>query len=134
MTDTERNFLGCGLAFPVSTDERGRVEFADGVTDIEQSIRIILGTAKGERVMRPEFGCGIHEYVFETIDATTLTLVRTSVEDALREWEPRIEVQDVSVSTDELDNGKLLVRIDYRVPQTNNEYNLVYPFYLEEGR
>ena len=75
MTDTERNFLGCGLAFPVGTDERGRVEFADGVTDIEQSIRIILGTAKGERVMRPEFGCGIHEYVFETIDATTLTLV-----------------------------------------------------------
>lgn len=131
---TERDFLGRGLAFPVRTDEHGRVEFADGVTDIEQSIRIILGTAKGERVMRPEFGCGIHEYVFETVDATTLTLVRTSVEDALREWEPRIDVQDVSVSTDELEDGKLLVRIDYRVPRTNNEYNLVYPFYLEEGR
>lgn len=134
MKETKRAFLGRGVGFPVSTDDRGRVEFAEGKTDIEQSIRIILGTAKGERVMRPDFGCGIHEYVFETVDATTLTLIRTSVEDALRKWEPRIDVQDVSVSTEELATGKLLVRIEYRVPRTNNEYNLVYPFYLEEGR
>lgn len=127
------DFLGRGWQFPVNTDNRGNIELSAGVTDIEESIRLILETAKGERVMRPEFGCGIHDYVFTTIDRSTLTLIETSVRDALREWEPRIDVQSVEVSTDELDSGKLLIRIDYRVRDTNNEFNLVYPFYLEGG-
>lgn len=128
-----KDFLGRGWQFPVETDDRGSIELSASVDDIEESIRLILDIAKGERVMRPEFGCGIHDYAFATVDRSTLTLVETSVRDALREWEPRIEVQTVEVSTDELDVGKLLIRIDYRVRDTNNEFNLVYPFYLEEG-
>lgn len=100
--------------------------------DIRESIQIVLGTAKGERVMRPDFGCGIHEYVFSTIDTTTLNLIASTVRDALVEWEPRIEVQNVDISTEEIDVGKLLIRVDYRVRSTNTEFNLVYPFYLRE--
>jgi phage baseplate assembly protein W len=128
-----KDFLGRGWQFPVETDYRESIELSAGVEDIKESIRLILDTAKGERVMRPEFGCGIHDYVFATVDRSTLTLIETSVREALRDWEPRIDVQNVEVSTDELDVGKLLIRINYRVRDTNNEFNLVYPFYLEEG-
>lgn len=130
--DTE--FLGQGWAFPVSTDRRGRLDSSESEADIEASIRIILGTARGERVMRPTFGCGIHEYVFETVDATTLHSLEGDVRRALVEWEPRIEVTNVNASAAELAVGKLLVSIDYRVRQTNTEANLVYSFYLREGR
>lgn len=126
-----RDFLGRGWAFPVTTDGRGTIEQSRGVADIEESIRLILETAKGERVMRPEFGCGIHEFAFATVDRSTLTLVETSVRDALREFEPRIEVLSVEVSTAQLDAGTLPIEIEYRVRDTNNEFNLVYPFYLE---
>lgn len=126
----DRSFLGRGVAFPVGTDETGAIEFATGETDIEQSIRIILGTARGERVMRPDFGCGVHERVFASMDATTLTLVEEEIRDALVEFEPRIEVQSVT-ARDGDQPGKLLVEIDYRVRSTNTEGNLVYPFYLE---
>lgn len=125
------DFLGSGWAFPVETDERGSIARSQGRTDIEESIRLILETAKGERVMRPEFGCGIHDFAFATVDRSTLTLVETSVRDALREWEPRIEVLSVDVSTERLDDGVLLLDVEYRVRETNNEFNLVYPFYLE---
>lgn len=127
-----REFLGRGWSFPVDTDSAGTVGLSEGERDIRESIWIVLGTAKGERVMRPDFGCGIHDYVFATVDATTLNLVETSVREALVEWEPRIDVQSVEVSRGEIDVGKLLVSIDYRVRSSNNEYNLVYPFYLTE--
>ncbi|WP_436926294.1 GPW/gp25 family protein [Halosimplex amylolyticum] len=129
--ETAEDFLGSGWAFPVETDERGSITRSRGRVDIEESIRLILETAKGERVMRPEFGCGIHDFAFATVDRSTLTLAETSVRDALREWEPRIEVLAVDVSTERLDEGVLLVDVDYRVRETNNEFNLVYPFYLE---
>jgi phage baseplate assembly protein W len=129
----DNDFLGRGWSFPVETDAAGDVELSAGVTDIEESIRLILSTAKGERVMRPEFGCGIHEYTFAAIDTTTLTLVQSTVEDALVEWEPRIEVLDVDASTDRLDEGRLDIHVDYRVRETNAERNLVYPFYVEGG-
>jgi len=131
--EAAEDFLGHGWAFPVETDDRGTIIQSRGRTDIEESIQLILETAKGERVMRPEFGCGIHDFAFATIDRSTLTLVETSVRDALREWEPRIEVLSVDVSTAEIDNGKLLIEMTYRVRETNNEFNLVYPFYLEVG-
>jgi hypothetical protein len=133
MTDEPGDFLGRGWQFPVTTDRSGQVESTTGVADIEASIRLILATAKGERVMRPDFGCGIHDYAFTTVDQSTLTMVETSVHDALREWEPRIEVLSVDVSTAELDVGRLLIEVTYRVRETNNEFNLVYPFYLEGG-
>lgn len=128
----EREFLGRGWQFPVGTDSAGTVALSEGEADIEESIRIVLGTAKGERVMRPEFGCGIHDYVFATVNATTLNLVETSVREALVRWEPRIDVQRVEASREGINAGKLLVSIDYRVRSSNNEYNLVYPFYLDE--
>jgi uncharacterized protein len=129
---TNDGFLGRGWTFPVRLDGRGAIELSEDHKDIREAIWIILGTAKGERVMRPNFGCGIHEYVFSTIDATSLNMINTSVEDALLEWEHRIEVLDVETSTAEIETGKLRISIDYRVRSTNNEYNLVYPFYLQE--
>ncbi|MFB6155712.1 MAG: GPW/gp25 family protein [Haloferacaceae archaeon] len=124
----DRNFLGRGVAFPVETDASGALAVAEGDDDIEQAIRVILGTARGERVMRPEFGCGIHDRVFESVDTTTRTLVESDVREALREWEPRITV--LSVTARDGDPGELLVDVDYRVRSTNTERNLVYPFYL----
>ncbi|SEP26601.1 hypothetical protein SAMN04487948_12923 [Halogranum amylolyticum] len=129
--DTE--FLGQGWAFPVRTDRRGQLALTAGETDIEASIRIILGTARGERVMRPDFGCGIHNYVFKTVNATTLHRVEEEVRRALLEWEARIEVTAVEVSAAEITAGRLLISVDYRVRKTNTESNLVYPFYIREG-
>jgi phage baseplate assembly protein W len=127
------DFLGRGWAFPVDVDAGGDIRTAAGEATVEESIRVIIGTAKGERVMRPDFGCGIHEYVFETVDANTLTLVETSVEEALIEFEPRIAVEDVTASTDELSEGVLRIEVDYRIRDSNTRRNLVYPFYVEGG-
>jgi hypothetical protein len=128
----QRDFLGTGWSFPVEPDATGDVELSSGEADVAESIWIVLGTAKGERTMRPDFGCGIHEYVFATVNTTTLNLIETSVREALIRWEPRIEVQNVEIRTDEIRTGKLLVDIDYRIRSSNTEANLVYPFYLEE--
>lgn len=127
------DFLGRGVAFPVDTDPSRAVTYAEGETDIEQAIRIIIGTAPGERVMRPQFGCGIHDRVFATVNTTTRSLIEDDVRDALLEWEPRIDVQSVTARNDPDEQGKLLIEIDYRVRATNTEDNLVYPFYLEGG-
>jgi phage baseplate assembly protein W len=132
MTDG-RDFLGSGWAFPVGVDARGRIALASGEDAIERSIRIILGTAKGERRMRPEFGCGIHDLVFLPNDATTHGLIQTQVADALVWWEPRIEVQGVAVREHPDDPGTLLVNISYVVKATSAPRSLVYPFYLIPG-
>lgn len=129
----DEDFLGRGWAFPVDVDGRGDVRTASGEQSVEEAIRVIIGTAKGERVMRPDFGCGIHEYVFDAVDANTLSLVETTVEEALIEFEPRIDVEDVSTSTDDLSEGVLLIEVDYRIRDSNTRRNLVYPFYLEGG-
>jgi phage baseplate assembly protein W len=126
----DRDFLGRGVGFPVTTDGDGAVGVATGEEDIREAIRIILGTARGERVMRPSFGCGVHERVFASVDTTTRTLVEEDVREALREWEPRIEVLSVTARDGE-GHGELRVEVEYRVRSTNNEDNLVYPFYLE---
>lgn len=127
------DFLGRGWAFPVDTDRTGRVALAAGETDVREAIRIVLGTAKGERVMRPEFGCGVHDYAFATTDTTTLTRIEAEVTEALREWEPRVAVESVTARRDGSPAGRLLVEIDYRVRRTGVAENLVYPFYLAEG-
>lgn len=100
--------------------------------DIKEAIHIILGTAKGERLMRPDFGCGIHEYVFCSMNVVNIHLIENSVREALLMWEPRIKV--ISVKTEpKAEEGKLLIEIDYEVRTTNTRFNLVYPFYLKEG-
>lgn len=130
----EKAFLGRGWKFPIEVDSTtGRIKMSEHEEDIAEAIRIILWTAKGERVMRPEFGCGLQDYVFTTTDATTLRLLASDIEEAIRVWEPRVESADVEVILDEQDNGKLMIHIDYVVRSTNNLYNLVYPFYIHEG-
>jgi len=129
-----KEFLGVGWKFPVQATPAGRIALSQYEEDIQEAIWIILGTAMGERVMRPDFGCGIHDLVFAPINTATLTLVENSVREALTVYEPRIELLQVKVTAERAEEGKLLVSIDYRVRSTNNRFNLVYPFYLKEGR
>jgi phage baseplate assembly protein W len=124
-------FLGVGWAFPVAADA-GRVRVAAYEEDVAQAIRIILGTDPGERVMRPDFGAGLSAFVFEPMNPTTLEALRQRVHDALVDWEPRIDVEAVTV-TPRPDAGQVLIEMRYRVRATNTVRNLVYPFYLQEG-
>jgi len=123
-------FLGAGWAFPVRTDATGRIGLVTGVREIEESIRLILATAPGERPMRPEFGCAVHDYVFAPADASTAGDIAYAVRVALDRWEPRIELEDVTVRFDAVDNGTLYVDVEYAVLGTNDPRNLVFPFYL----
>ncbi len=126
-------FLGQGWAFPPQIDGAGEVVLSAYEEDIRQAIRIILGTAKGERVMRPDFGAGLQALAFEPINTATIALAQHRVEEALITWEPRIDSITVEVSA-EPQRGRLSIDIHYRVRATNTFYNLVYPFYLQEGR
>ncbi|MCX9009883.1 MAG: GPW/gp25 family protein [Candidatus Methanoperedens sp.] len=128
-----KDFLGKGWKYPVRVDAQQKIAVSEYEEDIKEAIWIILGTARGERIMRPDFGCGIHEYVFTSMDAVNLSLIENSVREALTLWEPRIEIIDVKTDTQYADEGKLVVNIDYRVRATNTQFNLVYPFYLKEG-
>lgn len=101
--------------------------------DIRQAILIIMGTNPGERVMRPDFGAGLNAFVFEPVTTTLLALVKTRVREALIDWEPRIDVEEVKVTTDPAERNLLLIEVSYRVRATNTLHNLVYPFYLQEG-
>ncbi|MBE7555628.1 MAG: GPW/gp25 family protein [Anaerolineales bacterium] len=126
----DREFLGQGLVFPLQVNPRGEIALARGELDIQQSIKIILGTVPGERVMRPEFGCRIHELVFAPRDAATEGLAIYYVEQALGRWEPRIELQEVNVLDDPHHDGAMLIEIKYRIKATHDERSIVYPFYL----
>ncbi|MHB8928939.1 MAG: GPW/gp25 family protein [Bacillota bacterium] len=127
------SFLGKGWAFPVRVGPRGGVEMAAGEDDIAQSIELILRTAPGERVMLPTFGCGLQDLVFAPLNHQTLARVGPLVRDALRDWEPRIEVESVEAEADQAENNRLFISIKYRVRATNARGNMVYPFYLTEG-
>ena len=130
----QRDFLGVGWAYPVATDPlRGDIQMASYERDVREAIRIILETAPGERAMRPTFGCGIHQLVFEEINTATLTAVQASVREALTAWEPRIELEEVAVDPLQAAEGLLIVSIDYRVRDTNQLDNLVYPFFYTES-
>jgi Bacteriophage baseplate protein W len=134
MTDLDlsaNDFRGTGWAFPVRVGA-GAIEAVSGDEDVRQSIHLILATAKGERVMRPDFGCGIHGLVFAAVSTQLIARVRREVEDALRTYEARIQVLRVVVATGGLAVGRLDVEIDYRVRTTNQTGNYVYPFYFRE--
>jgi phage baseplate assembly protein W len=122
--------IGSGLAFPLQVDRRGGIALARDEQDIEQAIQLILGTAPGERPMRPEFGCGVHDFVFDSIDANTIGNMEQAIRDALARWEPRIEVERVNFDSSDAQAGLLTIDIIYRVRATNTERNLVYPFYV----
>ena len=123
-------FIGSGFRFPMAVDHRGAIALTSGPDDLDSSIRVVLSTAPSERVMRPEFGCTIWDLLFEPVNANTLGLMSDAVRRAVAQWEPRVEVDDVSVVQD--DDDASLVRIDvaYRVRATNDRRNLVYPFYV----
>jgi phage baseplate assembly protein W len=132
--DPSKAFLGSGWAFPVAADTpRTDVQVADYDEDVRQAVRIILETNPGERVMRPDFGAGLRALAFEPLDVTTQALARRQVEQALTLWEPRIDLQEVLVTSNG-PAGRLDIDIRYRVRVTNTFYNLVFPFYLQEGR
>lgn len=136
MTDWEKakEFLGTGFHFPIEVDEAtGRMKTVSLEEDIMQSIRMIMMTRKGERVMRPDFGCDIHEYAFDTMDYTTLVQMEHAVRQALMVWEPRITDVEVNIINEQDQEGTLLIEISYVVRSTNNPYNLVYPYYINEG-
>jgi uncharacterized protein len=146
-----KDFLGRGWAMPVELDPRtGLVQSVAYEEDIRQSILIILETVPGERVMRPNFGCGIHELVFEALDSTAIQRIKSAVEEAMRRCEARIEVIAVDVSDPATEaaagpgsawrdaklsdsDGAALIELEYRVRKTNQTGNLVFPFYFREG-
>jgi phage baseplate assembly protein W len=130
------DFLGRGWKYqsdkPVSVWD-GKIAYSEGEDSIKESIMIILGTARGERVMRPDFGCDLNRLVFALNNTTTATLIDSYVRESLLKYEPRIEVTDVRVNPDEDEGNKLYIDIEYTVKTSNTRDNLVYPFYLERG-
>ncbi|HUA58212.1 MAG TPA: GPW/gp25 family protein [Verrucomicrobiae bacterium] len=127
-----RKFLGTGWQFPVRISASGGFSYSSDEQSIQEAIWILLGTARGERQMLPRFGCGIHDMVFAPNNPATQGNVKFLVKDALNEWEPRIDVLDVDVSSPEGSPTTLLIRVDYRIRSNNTFGNLVYPFYINE--
>jgi uncharacterized protein len=124
------DIIGSGWSFPSGISGRGGISLSSSEKAIDESIRIILNTAKGERRMRPNFGCGIHELVFAPNNSATWSHIAHHVEEALGWWEPRIDVKEVDARPDPMDLSRIFINIKYIIKATNNERNLVYPFYL----
>ncbi|HTQ09533.1 MAG TPA: GPW/gp25 family protein [Fimbriimonadaceae bacterium] len=125
--------MGSGWKFPPRLDSRGRIELVHQEQDVEEAIRMILLTRKGERPMRPEFGCQIHDLVFDPSDAATAGLARRYVQEALLRWEPRISVLNVTASPDRNYPDRLMIHVDYKLIATQERRNLVFPFYVIPG-
>ena len=128
----ENEFLGIGWNFPIALDNTQQIALAHEEESVRQSIWMILSTSPGERVMRPDFGCGMHDLVFGVNNASTATAVTEVVNEALALWEPRIDVLDVYAAADAAEPNRLLIEINYQVRATNSRFNLVYPFYLDQ--
>jgi phage baseplate assembly protein W len=123
-------FLGNGWRFPLLPDATGTLRYVSGDANVEQSLRILLMTALGERVMRPDFGTEAPRLVFAPGSVQFLRLLETTVRDALRDWEPRVDVLDVLAELDPADETHATVSVSYRVRQSNTKNNLVFPYYL----
>jgi len=128
-----RKFLGAGVAFPLRLDADGRIAINSLEDHVRQSILLILQTAKGERVMRPDFGAGLQTLVFSPVNAATAALVQHEVRDALVRFEPRIDILSVEVTSDQEEQNVLMINLQYRVRKTDTMFNLVYPFFLAKG-
>jgi uncharacterized protein len=126
-------FIGSGIAYPMRVDATGGIALVSRDEELAESIRLILGTSPGERPMRPDFGCSIHEQVFAPADATTAGRIAFEVRNALDRWEPRIDVHAVEVSRDDAEPSLLLIDISYSPRGTNDPRNLVFPFYVIPG-
>ncbi len=126
-------FLGVGWKFPIQLNRQQDIALSEEEEDIQEAIWMILSTARGERLMHPDFGCGIHDLVFAPNDSGAAGLARFYVEEALTQWEPRIDLDQVRVETDLTDPALLLLSVTYRVRTTNSRFNFVYPFYLTQS-
>ena len=126
-------FVGRGWAFPLRTDATGGIALVMREREIEEAIRLVLGTAPGERPMRPEFGCRIHDYVFASADGATASAIAAEVREAIRRWEPRVDVEDVEVTFDARDASLMYIDLKYAIKRTNDRRNLVFPFYVIPG-
>jgi phage baseplate assembly protein W len=134
MTDSTRSdsplFAGRGISWPMGVDHTGSLAMTRGAEDIDRSLRIVLSTAPGERVMRPQFGCRIWEMLFEPVTANLLGAMAEAVRDAVAQWEPRVDLDDVQVVPDADDASLVRIALRFTVRTTNSERNLVYPFYV----
>ena len=129
-TSYDPTFIGRGFSWPMTVDHTGGIRLTEPIEDIERSMRIILLTAPGERIMRPRFGCRIWDLLFEPITPNLMGQVIEAVKEALAQWEPRVEIINVVPTTEGRDGGLINVRIEYLVRTTNDHRNLVFPFYL----
>lgn len=130
----QKPFLGVGWGFPFVLSATGETSVAQYEESVRQSVWIILSTSKGERLMRPDFGCGIYDLVFEVNSASTAGKVAQAVQEALLLFEPRMNVLDIQVQPQGDGEGNILeIAIEYEVQATNNVFNLVYPFYLDRS-
>jgi hypothetical protein len=123
-------FIGAGWRFPILPDEKGGLGYVDGDDNVEQSLRLLLLTALGERVMRADFGCKAQRLVFAPGSQQYLGLLETTIREAIRDWEPRVDLDEVQAEADPRAENRVTVSISYRVRQTNTSNNLVFPFYL----
>ncbi len=128
----EKDFLGIGWKFPIQLDNNGKFALSKYEEDIKEAIIIILKTQPGERVMHPEFGCGINNYIFSIINTNNLLQIENEIKRALVLYEPRISIKEVKASSNESAQGYLNINIDYQVKSTNSRQSIVYPFYLRE--
>jgi phage baseplate assembly protein W len=126
-------FIGKGWRFPIQVNSRGGIDWSEGPARVQDAIWIILKTSLGERLMRPLFGAGVNDYVFQPNSPATRQTLSSAIRKALTDWEPRIELETVRVEPVPGDESQVLVTVDYRLRATNELFNLVYPFYLEEG-
>ena len=124
------SFIGRGLSWPMGVDHTGALRLTSGPEDLDRSIRVVLATAPGERVMRPQFGCRIWDLLFEPVTANLLGLMAQAVREALAQWEPRIDVNDVTVVADADETSLVRIHVAYTVRTTNDRRNLVHPFYV----
>ena len=123
-------FVGSGWAFPLRTDSRGSIALVTDDQEVQEAMRLVIGTAFGERPMRPEFGCAIHDLIFDPSDVTTAGRMAYEVRASLERWEPRIEVVDVFVSFDDYDPSTVYIDVTYTIRGSNDPRNLVFPFYV----
>lgn len=127
---SDAGFVGRGFRFPMGVDHRGNLALTSGPEELDSSIRVVVSTAPGERVMRPAFGCKIWDLLFEPVNANTMGYMAQAVREAIAQWEPRVETESVDVVADPKDSSLVRIHVSYRVRSTNDRRNLVYPFYV----
>ena len=137
MANTFNSFLGRGWSFPPTFDVRsGTVDMVSEMEDIRQSLHILLSTSLGERVMQPEYGCNLEDYMFDTMNNSVIGIIKHTVENAILYYEPRIIAERVDVTTAEstdLIEGRFVITVEYLIPETNSRFNYVYDYYLTEA-